>query len=124
MPGGYDNDLRPEAGSYTANMAAANTMFVPRLHERLGPMQYTDVMTGETKNTSMWMRHEGGHNRWRDGTGQLKTQGNRYVVQLGETLHNGAGEKLTAGTLVLWPVTVTSITTRTLCAPDTAQKAV
>ncbi|CAD5882010.1 autotransporter [Escherichia coli] len=82
-PGGYDNDLRPEAGTYTANMAAANTMFVTRLHERLGPMQYTNVMTGETKNTSMWMRHEGGHNRWRDGTGQLKTQGNRYVVQLG-----------------------------------------
>ncbi|EFJ6453077.1 autotransporter outer membrane beta-barrel domain-containing protein, partial [Escherichia coli] len=82
-PEHYDNDLRPEAGSYTANMAAANTMFVTRLHERLGPMQYTDVMTGETKNTSMWMRHEGGHNRWRDGTGQLKTQGNRYVVQLG-----------------------------------------
>lgn len=81
--GGYNNDLRPEAGSYTANMAAANTMFVTRLHERLGPVQYTDVMTGETKNTSMWMRHEGGHNRWRDGTGQLKTQGNRYVVQLG-----------------------------------------
>ncbi|HFO4651854.1 TPA: autotransporter outer membrane beta-barrel domain-containing protein [Escherichia coli] len=83
VPGGYDNDLRPEAGSYTANMAAANTMFVTRLHERLGPVQYTDVMTGETKNTSMWMRHEGGHNRWHDGTGQLKTQGNRYVVQLG-----------------------------------------
>ncbi len=80
VQGGYDNDLRPEAGSYTANMAAANTMFVTRLHDRLGPVQYTDVMTGETKNTSMWMRHEGGHNRWRDGTGQLKTQGNRYVV--------------------------------------------
>ena len=83
VSGGYDNDLRPEAGSYTANMAAANTMFVTRLHERLGPVQYTDAMTGEMKNTSMWMRHEGGHNRWRDGTGQLKTQGNRYVVQLG-----------------------------------------
>ncbi|WP_010342679.1 autotransporter outer membrane beta-barrel domain-containing protein [Escherichia albertii] len=82
-PGGYDNDLRPEAGSYTANMAAANTMFVTRLHERLGQMQYTDVMTGEKRNTSMWMRHEGGHNRWHDGSGQLKTQGNRYVVQLG-----------------------------------------
>ncbi|MED9650676.1 autotransporter outer membrane beta-barrel domain-containing protein, partial [Escherichia marmotae] len=67
-PEHYDNDLRPEAGSYTANMAAANTMFMTRLHERLGPVQYTDVMTGETKNTSMWMRHEGGHNRWRDGT--------------------------------------------------------
>lgn len=83
VPGGYDNDLRPEAGSYTANMAAVNTMFVTRLHERLGPVQYTDVMTGEKRNTSMWMRHEGGHNRWRDGKGQLKTQGNRYVVQLG-----------------------------------------
>ena len=82
-PGGYDNDLRPEAGSYTANMAAANTMFVTRLHERLGQMQYTDVTTGEKRNTSMWMRHEGGHNRWHDGSGQLKTQGNRYVVQLG-----------------------------------------
>ncbi|EFO4213371.1 autotransporter outer membrane beta-barrel domain-containing protein, partial [Escherichia coli] len=92
-PGGYDNDLRPEAGSYTANMAAANTLFVTRLHERLGPVQYTDVMTGETKNTSMWMRHEGGHNRWRDGTGQLKTQGNRYVVQLGGDIAQwGRGE--------------------------------
>ncbi|HCW2913176.1 TPA: autotransporter outer membrane beta-barrel domain-containing protein [Escherichia coli] len=93
VPGGYDNDLRPEAGSYTTNMAAANTMFVTRLHERLGPVQYTDVMTGETKNTSMWMRHEGGHNRWRDGTGQLKTQGNRYVVQLGGDIAQwGRGE--------------------------------
>ncbi|ENB3976889.1 autotransporter outer membrane beta-barrel domain-containing protein [Escherichia coli] len=93
VPGGYDNDLRPEAGSYTANMAAANTMFVTRLHERLGPVQYTDVMTGETKNTSMWMRHEGGHNRWRDGTGQLKTQGNRYVVQMGGDIAQwGRGE--------------------------------
>ena len=74
-------------------MAAANTMFVTRLHERLGQMQYTDVMTGETKNTSMWMRHEGGHNRWRDGTGQLKTQGNRYVVQLGGDIAQwGRGE--------------------------------
>ncbi|HCS6062389.1 TPA: autotransporter outer membrane beta-barrel domain-containing protein [Escherichia coli] len=92
-PGGYDNDLRPEAGSYTANMAAANTMFVTRLHDRLGPVQYTDVMTGETKNTSMWMRHEGGHNRWHDGTGQLKTQGNRYVVQLGGDIAQwGRGE--------------------------------
>ncbi len=92
-PGGYDNDLRPEAGSYTANMAAANTMFVTRFHDRQGPVKYTDVMTGETKNTSMWMRHEGGHNRWRDGTGQLKTQGNRYVVQLGGDIAQwGRGE--------------------------------
>ena len=81
-----DNDVRPEGGSYTANIAAANTTFVTRLHERQGKMQYTDVTTGEQKETSMWMRHEGGHNRWRDGSGQLKTQGNRYVLQMGGDL--------------------------------------
>ena len=85
-PGGYDNDLRPEAGAYTANIAAANNMFVTRLHERLGQMQYTDVITGEQKNTSMWMHHEGGHNRWRDSSSQLETQSNRYVLQLGGDL--------------------------------------
>lgn len=74
-----DNDLRPEAGTYTASIVAANNMFVTRLHERQGSMQYT----GEQKETTMWMHHEGGHNRWRDGSGQLKTQSNRYVVQLG-----------------------------------------
>lgn len=84
--GGYDNDLRPEAGSYTANMDATNTMFVTRLHERQGPEQYTDIMTGERKTTSMWMHHEGGHKRWRDGTGQLKIRGNRYVLQMGGDL--------------------------------------
>ncbi len=78
-----DNDLRPEAGSYIANLAAANTMFTTRLHERLGNTYYTDMVTGEQKQTTMWMRHEGGHNKWRDGSGQLKTQSNRYVLQLG-----------------------------------------
>ena len=76
-------DLRPEGGSYTANLAAANTLFVTRLHDRLGETQYIDALTGEQKVTSMWMRHVGGHKNWRDGSGQLKTQSNRYAVQLG-----------------------------------------
>ncbi|HHA0035916.1 TPA: autotransporter outer membrane beta-barrel domain-containing protein [Yersinia enterocolitica] len=74
---------RPEAGSYTANLAAANTMFTTRLHDRLGETQYIDALTGEQKVTSMWLRNEGGHNRSRDTSGQLKTQSNRYVMQLG-----------------------------------------
>lgn len=123
-PGGHDNDLRPEAGSYTANIAAANTMFVSRLHERTGPMHYTDVITGEQKETSMWMHHEGEHNRWRDGTGQLKTQGNRYVLQLGGDWLSGAGTALTAGIWELWLVTVMTITIQILYVPDTVQKAV
>lgn len=74
---------RPEAGAYTANLAAANNMFVTRLHDRLGETQYIDALTGEQKVTSMWLRNEGGHNRSRDTNGQLNTQANRYVVQLG-----------------------------------------
>lgn len=84
IPGGTDEeDKRPEAGSYTANLASANNMFVTRLHDRLGETQYIDVLTGEQKVTSMWLRNEGGHNRSRDTSGQLKTQSNRYVMQLG-----------------------------------------
>lgn len=75
--------LRPEAGSYTENLAAANTMFINRLHDRLGETQYTDALTGEKKVTSMWLREVGGHNVWTDSTGQLDTQSNRYVTQLG-----------------------------------------
>ncbi|ENJ4070674.1 autotransporter outer membrane beta-barrel domain-containing protein, partial [Enterobacter hormaechei] len=83
-PGGtHTPDLRPEAGSYTANLAAANTLFITRLRDRLGETHFIDALTGEHKVTSMWMRHVGGHNNWRDGSGQMKTQSNRYVVQLG-----------------------------------------
>ncbi|GKX55080.1 hypothetical protein SOASR030_11920 [Leminorella grimontii] len=74
---------RPEAGSYLANNAAANTLFITRLHDRLGETQYTDALTGEKKVTSLWMRHVGGHNGFKDGSEQLKTTSNRYVAQLG-----------------------------------------
>ena len=54
-----------------------------RLHDRLGETQYTDMLTGEQKVTSLWMRNVGGHTRFNDGSGQLKTTANRYVLQLG-----------------------------------------
>lgn len=78
-----ENTERPEGGSYIANLAAANNLFVTRLHDRLGETQYIDALTGEQKVTSMWMRQVGGHNNWRDAAGQLKTQSNRYVMQMG-----------------------------------------
>lgn len=74
---------RPEASGYSANLAAANNMFVTRLHDRLGETQYIDAFTGEQKVTSLWMRNEGGHTRSRDSYDQLGTQSNRYVLQLG-----------------------------------------
>lgn len=74
---------RPEAGAYNANLAAANKLFITDLNDRLGETHYIDVLTGEQKITSMWLYTEGGHNRFRDNSGQLSTQANRYTVQLG-----------------------------------------
>ena len=78
-----EHQYRPEFGSYLANSYAANTLFMTRLHDRLGETQYTDMLTGEQKVTSLWMRNVGGHTRFNDGSGQLKTTANRYVLQLG-----------------------------------------
>ncbi|MGE6004866.1 autotransporter outer membrane beta-barrel domain-containing protein [Klebsiella variicola] len=75
--------LRPESSAYATNLAASNNLFTMRLHDLIGETQYTDTLTGEKKATSMWMRNEGGHNRSRDSSGQLKTQANRYVLQIG-----------------------------------------
>ncbi|HEI6967626.1 TPA: autotransporter outer membrane beta-barrel domain-containing protein, partial [Yersinia enterocolitica] len=77
------DERRPEPASYTANLAAANSMFVTSLADRSGETVYTDVFTGEEKTTSLWLRNEGSHNRSRDDSGELKTQDNRYVMQLG-----------------------------------------
>ncbi|EHN6806663.1 autotransporter outer membrane beta-barrel domain-containing protein [Salmonella enterica] len=86
--------IRPEPGSWTANLAAANTLFVTRLHDRLGETQYIDALTGEKKVTSMWMRQAGGHNAWRDSSGQLKTRSNRYVMQVGGDIARWSGDGL------------------------------
>ncbi|WP_127960508.1 autotransporter outer membrane beta-barrel domain-containing protein, partial [Serratia microhaemolytica] len=74
---------RPENGAYTANLAAANNLFITSLAQRSGETAYLDLLTGEARSTSMWLRSEGAHNRSRDSSQQLKTQANRYVIQLG-----------------------------------------
>ena len=86
--------VRPESASYTANLMAANTMFITRLHDRLGEPQYTDALTGEKKVTSMWLRQVGGHNRFKDSSGQISTQSNRYVVQLGGDIAQWSPDEL------------------------------
>lgn len=53
---------RPEAGSYISNIAAANSLFSHRLHDRLGEPQYTDSLHSQGSASSMWMRHVGGTN--------------------------------------------------------------
>lgn len=73
---------RPEAGSYAANLAAANTLFTTSLDDRLGETHYIGA-DGKKHATSLWLRNAGGHTRFSDSSGQLKSTGNRYVMQLG-----------------------------------------
>lgn len=93
--------LRPEAGSYIANLSVANNMFNTRLHDRMGETQYIDALTGEKKVTSMWLRQVGNHNNWRDGSGQLKTQSNTYVAQVGGDIAHWSTDGLNRGHLGL-----------------------
>lgn len=71
--GGDTPIIRPEGGSYLANMAEASSIFNLRLADR----------EGRAENSSMWLRQVGSHTRFRDNSGQLKTQSNRYIIQGG-----------------------------------------
>lgn len=73
--------LRPEAGGYMANIAAAHTMFNLRLNDR----------EGRAENSSMWLRQVGSRTGFSDSSGQLHSTANAYVVQ-------GGGEVLSAAT--------------------------
>ena len=81
--------LRPEAGSYVANLVAANTLFVMRLNDRAGETRYIDPVTEQERSSRLWLRQVGGHNAWRDSNGQLRTTSHRYVSQLGADLLTG-----------------------------------
>ncbi|HIH3477954.1 TPA: autotransporter YcgH [Escherichia coli] len=81
--------LRSEAGSYVANLAAANTLFVMRLNDRAGETRYIDPVTEQERSSRLWLRQIGGHNAWRDSNGQLRTTSHRYVSQLGADLLTG-----------------------------------
>ena len=81
--GGFESVFRPESGSYIANNAAVNSLFLHRLHDRLGDAQYTDSMSGQDKVTSIWVRSVGGYNTFKDTSGQLDTKGKSYVIQAG-----------------------------------------
>lgn len=119
VPPVTEQQYRPEAGSYLANNFAANTLFMTRLHDRLGETQYTDMLTGGKKVTSLWMRNVGGHTRFKDGSGQLKTQSNSYVLQLGGDWHSGVATVSIAGTSARWQATPTARTARSPVRPVT-----
>ncbi len=107
-----EHQFRPEVGSYLANNYAANTLFMTRLHDRLGETQYTDMLTGEKKVTSLWMRNVGAHTRFNDGSGQLKPASTAMCYKWEAIWHSGALTVLTVGILVQWQVMPTARTAR------------
>ncbi|OSL84484.1 autotransporter outer membrane beta-barrel domain-containing protein [Escherichia coli] len=82
QPGNNTRIWRPEAGSYTANLMAANTMFSNTLEDRHGSV-VTDPVTGQRYETTLWARAVGGHNSFRMTDAQSRTQANRMVYQMG-----------------------------------------
>lgn len=85
--------VRPEAGAYMAASLAANWAEM-RLHDRAGESHYVDPLTGEVKETSMWLRQVATHGHFRSAGEQLRTHMTGGVTQLGGDIirRNGEGD--------------------------------
>ncbi|QZY97408.1 autotransporter outer membrane beta-barrel domain-containing protein [Pantoea dispersa] len=80
--------VRPEAASYSANLAAANTLFTTSMDDRPAETFYTDA-NGQQQSTRLWLHNSAGHSRVKDSSGQLKSDTNRYAIQLGGDVAGG-----------------------------------
>lgn len=87
---------RPEAAAYIANLQAINKLFDLSLRDRGGETRYYDLVTGEPRTTSLWMRNMGGHGRTSMTDGQNRTQSNRYVLLLGGDFIQGSTDGMDA----------------------------
>ena len=57
-----------------------------RLHDRAGESHYVDPLTGEVKETSMWMRQTGTHAHFRSAGETLRTHMTGGVTQLAASI--------------------------------------
>jgi outer membrane autotransporter protein len=84
--------LRPEPGIYAANLAAANTLFITGMHDRIGEPAYPGALASldESVYPALWIRMVGGRNKASMANGQIATRTDSQLVQLGgEILHVG-----------------------------------
>lgn len=79
-------DISTSAGGYLANISAANQVFAIRMADRQTGMEYLNPQMNNTES-SFWLRQLGGHNRSQADV--LRTQSNRYIVQMGGDIING-----------------------------------
>lgn len=71
LPALGSSAIRPEAGLYGTNLAAANSLFATRLQDR------------EETASGLWLRNTGGYSGQFTPGNQLDIRSNRYVAQLG-----------------------------------------
>jgi autotransporter family porin len=82
--------VKPELGSYAANMLASNTLFTMSLYDRLGETRYSDALKSQKKSGNVWICLQGGKNHTNMYDDQLTNRGTYGIVQVG-------------GDLVTWP---------------------
>ncbi|THD46346.1 autotransporter outer membrane beta-barrel domain-containing protein [Enterobacteriaceae bacterium ML5] len=80
---------RPEAGSYITNLSASE-MFFTRMEDRGNEYLYRDALTGEQKQTSIWLHSAASYIKSNDSSSQLNTREQRYVAHLGGDLTSGS----------------------------------
>ncbi|MCC7634828.1 autotransporter outer membrane beta-barrel domain-containing protein [Stenotrophomonas rhizophila] len=78
--------LRPEAGAYLANQAAAVGMFQHAMHDRLGEPNLVERLRRDDVRGSSWARIEGGQTQQRTGLDQLDVRSDRSMLQIGTDL--------------------------------------
>ena len=78
--------IRPEAGSYAFNAKMANNIFTHRLEDRVGASTYTNM--NDDNVGQLWIRTEGGRIEFKDSKGQVRTEGNHYLLHTGVGLAN------------------------------------
>ncbi|TKI03404.1 autotransporter outer membrane beta-barrel domain-containing protein [Martelella alba] len=85
---GEETAIRPEAGAYAANSAAAANLFDTRHSDRQGTV-YRDPLTGEKRDTRLWLHATGARTTADDDSGQLRVSNNHYSALLGGSLAEG-----------------------------------
>lgn len=83
--------VRPEAGAYMSAAMASNLAEM-RLHDRAGESHYVDPLSGEVKETSMWLRQTASHTHFRSAGETLLTHMTGGVTQIGGDIIRRSGD--------------------------------
>ena len=83
--------VKPELGSYAANLLASNTLFNMSLSDRLGETRYSDALKAQKHSGNIWIRTAGGKSHTRMLDDQLTNRGTWGLVQVGGDVVSWAG---------------------------------